>query len=82
MVDIPIFILKDLKPHRLAGWLRRPGKITPRLSEEEKIVDTMEKCRRLLDEIEGIPPQPVQPRNTSHLRLASVDGKIIHPDFQ
>jgi len=71
LISIPIYILKNLRPHYLVGWLHRPEKVTRRPVAQEI---TEGKNKIVLGK--GLVPKK------RHLRLVAVDGKIIDPSFQ
>jgi len=71
LVNIPIYILKNLRPHYLVGWLIRPEKVTRKpMSGEEKLFRSMLEAQKLLEEIEG--PQAVRQEITKG------KNKIVH----
>ncbi len=70
IITRPIYILKNLRPHYLVGWLHTPVKTKASTVEADRRTQAFRASRT-----------PEKPKK-SHLRLVAVDGKIIDPSFQ
>ena len=86
IVNIPLYILKNLRPDYLVGWLHVPVEIKASTTEADQRTQEfrdMAEAQSMFTFEEGDPSlrYDYKPKK-SHLRLVAVDGKIIDPDFQ
>jgi hypothetical protein len=75
LVNIPIYLLKNLRPDKLVGWLHVPVEMKrPTPEAEKKLWDTMVEARKMMDEWDAMDPQPVGMKHT----ITEGTNKMVH----